>query len=268
MNIVCVFPVSGDNEKNIPDILKEFNEKIIKSLWTLGGENVQLRFAKDDYVYVKPNENIEKQQIPKGESILRCLIGCSPIPDCVIMCDGSGAIPYENIIQIFQELISDSRICCVMASRGKNKAISPERFLIEEFEVFLLQEHFRHDREILDGQCGLWAFRNGELKINGDKQEIKLTAKSYEIELDLLSEVLEKDLTYSFVPVELPPRTVPSSFTHKNNLIKISFLLNKYRKLRSYIPKYLEIFEDKKKDAIKKVEKSWEKYKGDLLNLL
>ena len=212
MNVVCIFPVTN-NSQNIPEILIEFKNKIAPNLIKLGASNCEIKFAGTDYIFVGTNQTLEGK--PKGQGILECLKNCLKIPDCVIVCDGSNAIPYHYIVSIFQELVSDASMCCVMANRRKNKAISPERFLIEEFEIFILKEYFRHDKEILDGQCGLWAFRKGELDINGHKKEIKLTARSYEIELDLLSEVLEKDLEYSFVDVKLPIRDVSSSFKYK-----------------------------------------------------
>jgi len=265
MNVVCIFPVTNNSE-NIPKILLEFKEKIAPKLTILGAENPEIRFAGTEYVFVGINKTLEGQ--PKGEGILGCLKNYLNLPDFVIVCDGSNAIPYHYIISIFQELVSDSTMSCVMASRGKNKAISEERFLIEEFEIFILKKYHNHKKEILDGQCGLWAFRTGKLNVNGSEKEIKLTAQSYEIELDLLSEALEKNLEYSFVDVELPERTSLSSFTYKNNLMKMSFLLNKFERLKDCIPNYINEFEKLKSEEISKVKSVWDNYKKDLLKKL
>jgi len=267
MNVVCIFPVTNNSE-NQPEILKKFKEKIAPSLINLGASNSEIKFAGTDYIFVGTNQTLEGQ--PKGKGILECLKNCSNPPDCVIVCDGSNAIPYEYIVPIFQELISDSVMSCVMANRGENKAISKERFLIEEFEIFILKRYHNHKREIPDGQCGLWAFRTGKLNTNNSQKEIKLIAQSYEIELDLLSEVLEKNLEYSFVDVELPPREVSSSFEYKNNLMKMKFLLEKYKdnKLKELIPNYFDEFERGRLERISEIKENWENYKRDVIKLL
>jgi hypothetical protein len=265
MNVVLIFPITNNSE-NLPKILSEFKNEIAPKLTILGAESIEIKFAGTDYIFVGTNKTLEGQ--PKGEGVLECLKNCANPPDIVIVCDGSNAIPYHYIVSIFQELISDSGICCVMANRGENKSITEERFLIETFEIFILKKYHNHIKDISDGQCGLWGYRAGIFNINGCSKEIKLSAKSYEIELDLLSELLEKNLEYSFVNVVLPPRTAKSSFTYKNNLIKMEFLLNKYKKLKNLLPDYLKDFEEKNSDKISNIKNIWENYKRDLNNLL
>lgn len=266
MNVVLIFPVTNNSE-NQPKILSEFKEKIAPKLNMLGAEMIEIKFAGTDYVFVGLNKTLEGK--PKGEGILECLKNCAnPPPDFVIVCDGSNAIPYHYIVPIFQELISDSSICCVMANRGENKSITEERFLVETFEIFILRKYHNHIKDIPDGQCGLWGYRAGKLNVNGCQKEINLSAKSYEIELDLLSEVLEKNLEYSFIDVILPTRTAKSSFTYDNNLIKMKFLLNKYKKLKNLLPDYFKEFEEKNSDKISRVKMTWESYKKDINKLL
>lgn len=267
MNIVLIFPVTNTSE-NIPTILTEFKNNLAPKLKILGAEKIEIKFAGTGYVFVGTNQTLEGQ--PKGQGILEQLKNCVYSPNYVIMCDGSGAIPYNNIIQIFQELVSDPRMCCVLASRGENKAISEERFLIEEFEIFTLKKYHNHKRDILDGQCGLWGYKTGILNIDGIQKEIILTANSYEIELDLLGEILEKELEYSFIDINLPPRTSKSSFIYKNNLGKMKFLLAKYKKLKDCISNYVIEFEKQKQDKILKegIKDTWENYKENLFKLI
>jgi len=174
----------------------------------------------------------------------------------------------QSLIAIFQELVSDSSVFGVMANRGDNKAISPARLLIEQFEVFMLKKYFNYPNDISDGQCGLWAYRTQKSYNNGESKCIKLTAKSYEIELDLLSELLEKKLRFSFVNVELPKRDVPSSFTFENNINKMKFLLSKYPKLKRSLRSYINSFEniDKVKEVLAdtEIKNMWERYKVEI----
>jgi hypothetical protein len=267
MNVVLIFPVTNNSDK-IPEIMKEFSNNIAPKLSILGAEEVEIKFAGTDYIFVGTNQTLKGK--PKGQGILESLKNCAKEPEIVIVCDGSNAIPYINIINIFQEIISDSEMCCVMANRIKNKAISEERFLIEQFEVFIIKKYFNHNGEIKDGQCGLWAYRNPKLLCNnGQIKKINLTASSYEIEIDLLSEVLEKRLEYSFVDIELPQRTSTSSFKYENNLIKMRFLLNKYSKLTEFLLNYLTEFERINEEVLKKeeIKKIWENYKKDILSI-
>jgi hypothetical protein len=191
MKTACIFPIVN-NEEKIPDILTSFKKTVGPQLCKLGASGQpELKFpGLDNYYYVPVNQEIEKPE--KGESILSCLSNCVSFPEVVIVCDGSGKIPYEYMSNIFKELISDSSICCVMANRKGYKAIDDFRYLIERFEVFCLVHFLNHPVNIPDGQCGLWCYKTGKLNINGISQEIILTATGYEIELDLLSEVLDK----------------------------------------------------------------------------
>jgi len=267
MKVICVFPMFPVEKyhKNIPDIITKCKIKIFPKLCLLGAINPEIRFSNIKYKYVETNKVLEGE--PKGEGILGCLEGIKDI-DYAIICDGSGKIPYENIIGIFQELMSDSNVHCVMGNRINNKAISPPRYLIERFEVFVFKKYFNYTREIPDGQCGLWGYQKGEINFNGNKKEIKLTARSYEIELDLLSEVLEKNLNFLFVDVELPPQKEIDNkeFKKEDSLVKMRFFLNKYPKLSADIPKRIVEFE--KKEVNKELEKYWKEYKDGLIELL
>jgi len=159
-----------------------------------------------------------------------------------------------------------------MANRTENKAIAVLRYAIERFEVFSLKKYHEHNGEILDGQCGLWGYRYGDIYVNATVCQILLTAEGYEIELDLLGEILEKDLNYSFIDVELPKRDANSSFTYKNNLDKMKFLVKKYSKFGQLISQYFLEFESSQeyKELIikKEDEDEWKKYKTDLVKLI
>jgi len=219
MNVVCIFPIT-DNSERYFEILTIFKEKIVPQLAILGAEAIEIKFAGTDYVFVPTNQVKSQYGKQKGEGILECLKNCGNRPDCVIVCDGSGAIPYTYIIDLYQELVSDLSICGVLANRIKNKGITDERFLIEQFEIFALKKLYNYNANIPDGQCGLWGYKTGDYCINGcNISGIKLTAKSYEVELDLLSELLQKKLKFSFIDVELPPRTSSSSFKFENNIL-------------------------------------------------
>ena len=133
----------------------------------------------------------------------------------------------------------------------------------------MIRRYFNYEKDISDGQCGLWGYKFGKLNINGCYKEIELTAEGYEIELDLLCEVLKNNLNYSFVDVELPENSkIKSSFVYTNNLTKIKFFLNKYKGLKENIPSYIKQFEDKNKESISKNKLFWYKYKKDLINLV
>lgn len=244
--------------------MKDFAFNIAPSLKKFG-VNIDIKFAGTDYRFISTGESIPIGS-KKGEGILECIKNCTSPPEFVIMCDGSGAIPYKYILEIFQELTSDSSIYGVMANRGKNKSISEERLLIERFEIYVLKKHYDYKKSIPDGQCGLWGYRTSIKNNSGEK--IKLTAKSYDIELDLLGELLKNNLNFSFINVDLPTREVQSSFTYENNLKKMQFLLEKYEdikpKLKDYItlfettPEYLKLIENKDVKIV------WDKYLEDL----
>ena len=268
MKLLILFPIVGV-EKNIADILKDVRSTIAEKLEILGMTNLQIKFPGMDYISVKTNQVIEGQ--PKGKGIIEALENPSLIPDYVISCDGSCAIPLKYIVELFQELTSDSNIKCVMANRGENKGISDERHIIERFEIFILRRHFKSEIDIPDGQCGLWGFQFGKIYCNSGQKEIKLTANGYEIELDLLSELMRNELLFSFIDVDLPPREAPSSFTYGRNVEKMNFLVNKLDGLKNKLPLLFSEFE-KTTDANEKlknpeVKKVWESYKKDLLEI-
>ena len=263
MRVVYIFPIAA-NHKNIPDILKQLESVIMPELVSLGVTEKEIKFASTDYTYVPPN--ISLIPTPKGKGILDCLKNTIISPNIVIMCDGSGKIPYKYIVPLFQELISDPNVHCVMAERKNNKAISGSRYLIERFEIFALKQYHESKQEIPDGQCGLWAFRCGKLKVDDQELEIKLTAEGYEIELDLLGEVLENNLNLSFIPIELPEVPSKSLFTYQNNIDKMVFLMKKYRRLKDCIVEYFQEFEQTKEfEGLCKNRDEWGKYKESLM---
>ncbi len=270
MKVVCIFPIVN-NEKNIPTIIEKFRDFIAPQLSILGATNIELKFAGTDYVFVRTNQVLEVPK-GKGEGILDCLKNVAIVPDFVIACDGSGAIPFEDIVDIFEVLVSDSSMACVMANRIGNKSINDSRYLIERFEIFSLIKLFNHKKGIPDGQCGLWGYRHGKLKINDTETEIKLTGIGYEIELDLVSEVVEKKLEYSFVDINLPPRQVSSSFDYANNLKKFKFIISKYPQLKFIISEYFNQYENtvEYNNLINKpeVKKTWENYKENVFKII
>ncbi len=239
MYVLSIFPITK-NEKNIPLILEEFKQTIAPTLHKLGAEKIEIRFPPPDYTYV-PSEGA-LLGTTKGKGILDVLKNTPVKPDYILVCDGSGKIPYSKTIEMFRELVSDSSINCIMANRiGQNKAISPIRYFIECWEVYLLRSHFNYQKEIPDGQCGLWGFYAKEIKGEKDKTEIFLSAEGYDIEIDLLSECLEKEIEFSFVDVELKidPATITTLFTPTDNIKKMKFLLNKYPMMRGKLISHL-----------------------------
>jgi len=268
MKVICVFPITN-NTHNIPLILGIFRLEIAPQLILLGATDLEIKFPEIDYKYVETNQSLKGGT--KGKGIVDCLKNTNISPDIVIICDGSNKIPYIYIINIFQELISDSSIYCVMANRKNNKSISDFRYLVERFEVFALKKCFDFKNEIPDGQCGLWAYRHGKLNINSHPKEIKLTAEGYEIELDLLGEILEKGLNHSFIDVELPLNQQTTSFKYEDNLKKMSFLLNKYARLKQYLNYYIQEFEQTAEFlSLMKGEQieQWAEYKKNILSLI
>ncbi|MBI1935705.1 hypothetical protein HYS31_04660 [Candidatus Woesearchaeota archaeon] len=270
MRIALLFPIRN-YEKKIPDITLELSNKIHKDLTILGANHIDVRFPGLDYSYVATNQS--KEISPKGRMILDALNNMPQPPNFVIICDGSGKIPYSYISEIFQELISDSNLSCVMAHRIKHKAIDSFRYLIERFEVFSLMRYHNYPNKIPDGQCGLWAFRYGKLDSNG--KEISLTSEGYEIELDLLDEVINKKLNFSFIEVDLPVQPITTSYTYEDNFEKLKFLCSKCNKLKDCLTEYLIEFESTNefKGIIKNMDenevKMWEnKYKVGLNNFI
>lgn len=266
MKVVCIFPVTNKAE-NIPHIIKSFEKEVAPGLCFFGAINPEIKFAGTDYVYVANNCSLEGK--PKGRGILDSLKNMSKPPDFVIVCDGSGKIPYKYIVDVFQELTSDSSSWCVMANRTNNKAISQARYLIERFEIYSLKQCHNHTKEIPDGQCGLWGFRFGKFNDNGIQKEIKLSGEGYEIELDLLSEILSKKINYSFINVELPEAEVKTSFRSEDNIKKMKFLMKKYTPLNESITNYIKSFEQTQEFSYlcsdEKIASSWVEYKSTLL---
>jgi hypothetical protein len=270
MEILCIFPVTN-NEANIPKILEYAKKEMFPQLKTLGAARVQIKFPGTDYVYAATNETVTGT--PKGKGIVGVLKNVDVAPNIVLVCDGSGKIPYDQIIKLFRELISDQSVACVMGDRTSNLAISYPRYLIERFEIFVLRTYLGCNKNVSDGQCGLWGFRYGKLSINGSEYEIKLTAEGYEIEIDLLSEVLEQKLNYSFIEVMLPHSSeLPSTaFTYSDNITKMKFIIRKYPDMRDKLLSYLKQFEHteeylkliNKKDSVE----VWNKYGRDLEKL-
>lgn len=271
MHIVCIFPVTN-NIENTPQILTVFKEEIVPKIRVLGADNIDIKFAGTDYTFVGLSSMPQGQ--PKGTGVLECLKNVSGEPDYVIMCDGSGKIPYRFIVDVFRFLVSDSSVHCVMANRGENKAISRSRYLIERWEVFALKTLFGSPSEIPDGQCGLWGYYAKEISISKGKTErICLTATSYDIELDLLSEVLSKKLNYIFVPIELPKAEAPKTgFTFEDNIKKMRFLLEKYPALRQKLKGYLEEYKKANETKIEELDESenslWSNYCNEISRLV
>jgi len=271
MQVVCIFSVTGVRN-NIPDILRAVKEEINPGFTDLGYPPPEIKFPKETYVYVGVDKTIAGP--PKGHGIIDSIKNCANVPDCVIACDGSNAIPYGYIIDIFKGIISEANMHCVMANRMEKKGIVAPRFLIERFEIHVIKECCGYELDIPDGQCGLWAYRYGKLHVNDIETEIKLTAVGYEIELDLLSEVLMKNLNFTFIDVELPERKTPSQFTYEQNLKKMEFILRKYdlMKLHMVVKGYIEKYEqgEEFKSLISsdgKCDEYWGKYKKDLLSV-
>ncbi|MDO8511386.1 MAG: hypothetical protein Q7S55_04430 [Nanoarchaeota archaeon] len=263
MKVVCIFPITGNSTK-YPEILECFQKIIGPQLSILGVEQPEIKFAGTDYTYVPINSFLQGK--PKGKGIIEVLKNMPTPPDFVIVCDGSGKIPFENILEIFKVLTSDSSVHCVMANRVGNKAISDFRYVIERFEISVLCRYFKHSREVTDGQCGLWGYRHGNIQ-NGKDKRIKLTSEGYEIELDLLSECLEQDLAYSLVDVTLPPLPASTNFTYGDNLKKIEFFIKKYPRLEDCLISYADEFEQSTIFLTyqRQVKEQWEQYKRDLI---
>lgn len=271
MRIALIFPIRKHEHKYI-EIVGLLNKKIHNDLKTLGADHIDVKFPGLDYNFVANNES--KEPMPKGKGILDSLKNMPQPPDFVIVCDGSGKIPYTYVSDIFQELVSDRNVASVMANRGKFKAIDNFRYLLERLEIFFLRKYHKHSKIIPDGQCGLWAYRYGKLNLNGKEEEIKLTADGYEIELDLLNEVLFKNLRYSFVNVELPEITLSSGYNYIDNIKKLNFLCTKCDKLKDCVHDYTKEFEstDECKELLKKLQKeeleAFVNYKKDLYNFV
>ena len=266
MKVVCIFPITNNADK-MPDILKQFKLHVAPGLQFLGASNPEIKFAGTDYVFVAADQMLEGE--PKGKGILECLKNVPTGADYVICCDGSHKIPYKYIVDIFQALVSDSKIVCVMANRVGNKGIDNFRYLIERFEIFALCKYHNYSLQIPDGQCGLWGYKLGEINVIGATTSIKLTAVGYDIELDLLGEVLENKLPFLFVNIELSEQPkILTSFQYRNNLGKMKFLCEKYSHFDTSVFPYLAEFEKSNifSDLCdsEELKERWKKYKEDL----
>ena|GEM_PF-1841806 len=273
MRVICIFPITN-NDRRLTEILKAFQTVIAPGLVKLGADPAEIKFVGNDYIYVEKDGALSG--LPKGKAVvgaLGALKNVSEKPRIVICCDGSGKIPYRYIVDIFRELTADSSTHCVMANRINNKAISPTRYIIERFEIYALIRLFEYPGQVPDGQCGLWAFRNGPLDCNGSQKEISLSAEGYELELDLLGEVLDKKLKHSFVDVELPTVSASTYFTAADNIKKMRFLFTKYAKLKAKVSVIMNDFEKGGEfvtlaSADTEIDwEAWDDYKAQLENL-
>lgn len=264
MKVACIIPVVNC-KKNIPYIDDQLNDLVLPAITKLGATGViTVKYPGADFNYIVVNQMAEN--IPKGKIIIDSIKGCAEVPDIVIVCDGSKKIPFKYIIDIFRTLVSDVAISCVMANRGENKNITKDRWLIERFEVFTICKHFGHKNKISDGQCGLWTYKHGKIKIDGVEKEIKLTSNGYEIELDLLGEVIGQKLGYSFVDVELPKIDKLSGFTQEDHITKMKFLLGKHNELSKNIRDHMVEFEKETDTTEFKTE--WDEYKEEIVKLI
>lgn len=277
MKVLCIFPVGGRYQGNRGDITERFAKFIQPKLMQLGANNVSFSCppAPENYPTIKTETNSLNSKTPKGQLIRACIQGLSEKPDVVIMCDGSGKISYEKVVDVFQELTSGVDMCCVMSNRVGDKCISESRYLVERFEVSVIAKINNHHKIIPDGQCGLWGFRCGKIQNNGDEKEIYINAQGYEIELDLLDEVLSKNLQYSFLDVELKPlEPIKTDFSDEEHMKKMDFFLRKKSTvdLKRLVPTYIEEFQDS--EEFKKlcnkpvIVEDWKKYKDNLHNLI
>ena len=92
--------------------------------------------------------------------------------------------------------------------------------------------------------------------------------------MDLLSEVLEKEIDFSFIPVDLPEAhaNAHSSFTFKENIKKLRFLIEKYPKICTNLTGQFSLFEKEHRTEIDGLpsdsKKVWISYKKEVKKLV
>lgn len=224
IQILISFMGYADKKK---DIINKINSDVLPVLNRMGFQNVKILPLDSDFIYTKRGKTISfSDGVPKGicvkEGIQRAIDENDP--KYIIFLDGSGKISPDTIID-FIEAFYDKKCDVILGERKGNKGITKERYSIEKFELFILEE--KYNCNLPDGQCGCWAFK----PFIDQHKRISLTAEDYSIELDLLSEILEKKLNFVFVPVKITVKDDENKpityFKPENHETKIKFLAEK-----------------------------------------
>lgn len=200
--LVIITSFMGDYVKNRDSFNLRLAEKVIPVLNRMGFSKVVIRDAYPGAEFRTPSYRItfdEMKHAPKGICVQKCLEYAKRMdsPDYVIFIDGSYKIDPEYVPDIANYLLNKG-LDAVLAQRGTNKAITENRWNIEMFEMFLLEQKYNR-KEFPDGQCGLWGFR----VFNTAEKRIEITSEDYGVEWNLVSQILKKGYNFDFVPIEV-----------------------------------------------------------------
>lgn len=202
----------------------ELAQTVVPTLQKMGFSNITIRSAYPGLILPRPHITITFNEIshaPKGISVKTCIDYVKDIDnaDYIIYIDGSGKIDKKYILDIANVLINNN-VDAVLSERGKNKAISEDRWKIEKFELFLLEEKY-NKKEFPDGQCGLWGFK---VHKNSEKT-INITIYDYGVELNLLAELIKKNCDFEFVQIEVSnPEGITNFKDLEHTIKKLRFL--------------------------------------------
>ncbi|MBI5224598.1 hypothetical protein HY989_01895 [Candidatus Micrarchaeota archaeon] len=174
--------------------------------------------------------------------------------DYFICCDGSGKIPFENIIKV-AKLLKEETFNCIIGKRDSVSGISEERMTVESFENYLIEKKFKLPSQLKDAQCGCWGY---SLKQLGS---ISLTSDGYEAELDFITEALghpDAKLRYCSIDVE---NTGITKFNHTAHSSKLHFL---QRKLQLKKEEIISLSREFEADHSKKLPSEYSEILGAL----
>jgi hypothetical protein len=193
--IICFIGYEPLTESTIQYI----KDEVLPVLDKMGLGKISIEEVHENTQYVEKTRTITYNgKVPKGKAIRDCLSYLyEKSPEIIIYMDGSQKIDKKYIINIC-EIFRDRQDCdIVLSKRGTEKGIAIERYQVEEFENYIVENHYKC--HLPDGQCGCWAFKNHQHV----SHKINFTAEGYEIELNLMIEVLEKKLNFVFMPLEI-----------------------------------------------------------------
>lgn len=156
--------------------------------------------------------------------------------------DGDGQIPFDIPFSILKQLKKEKEKF-VIGCRSGRPGIHPERYLIEKFELFLIEHKF--GVYLRDGQCGCWGFQTEVLK------KYFPTGKGFDIELDVLSNFLRHHIypSYVYTPVKYKEDT---TFKAKDHEKKLYYLIERLEWTREYILSLSKKFSKKYNNLPKK----------------
>ena len=188
--------------------------------------------------------------------------------DIVLYIDGEGINP-KYLLDLARVLTEDNVDAVFGVRMSKNWGISPERALIELFELYITSKALGFEYLLPDGQCGIWGIKGSALMNMRDN----LVAHRYEIELDLLTELLMRGFKIKYVKIEIDSQDTPERNLLKEwrkwrilHRIKLGFLATKFRLSSGALSELFKDFCRIIKEKYEKISKWVQLPENELLN--